>query len=112
MGQVHLPDLARTRPGKRPSLVPEELVLHEPFRNCRAIQCHKRLLPPRRQVVDRQRKQLFSRPAFTQQQASRVRGRHLLNLLAYFPDRGMFPNNSRKSVARGVFLAQQQIFPQ
>ncbi len=112
MRQVHLPDLACTRPGERSSFVPEEFVLHQPFRDGRAIQRHKRLLPPRRQVVNRQGEQLFSRPAFSQQQASRIRRRHFLNLLAHFSDGRMFAYDSRKSIARGVFLAQQQIFPQ
>ena len=46
--QVHLPDLARARPGERAALVPKEFVLHQSFWNCRAIQRHERVIPPRR----------------------------------------------------------------
>ena len=56
MRQIHLADLARARARERPSLVPEQLIFHKPFRNRRAIQRHKRFLAPRRKMMDRQRK--------------------------------------------------------
>ena len=112
MCQIHLPDLAGARPRECAALVPKEFVLHQSFWNCRAIQRHERVIPPRRQVMNRQREQLFSCPAFPQQQAGRIRRRYFLNLLAYFPDGRMLAHDARESVARRVFLAQQQVLPQ
>ena len=67
--------------------MPEQLVFHQPFGNRRAIQRHERLLPPRRQMMNRQRKQFFSGAAFAQQQTGRVRRRDFLDLLADLADR-------------------------
>src|SRR5579872_1558246 len=111
MRQVQLAHFARTRTGKRSALMTKQLVLHQSFRNRRAVQRYKGLLAPLRKVVHGTRKQLFARSALSQEQNSRIRRRHFLNLLADLPNSRVFADNARKPVPRRILLAQQQIFP-
>ena len=64
--QIHFSHFARGRTRERALFVPKQLVFHQSFRDRRAIQCHKRLLPPRRQMMDRKGEQFFPRSAFAQ----------------------------------------------
>src|SRR5438477_2654549 len=75
----------------------------------RTIQRHERLLPSRREMMNRQRKQFLSRAAFAQQQAGGVRRRDFLDLLADLADRLMFSHDPREAVAHRVLRTQQQI---
>src|SRR5579859_566178 len=111
MRQVQLAHFARTCARERAAFVPKKLVLHQSFGNRRAIQRHKRLLAPRRKMMQRSRKKFFSRPAFSQKQNGGIRRRYFLDLLADLPDGRVFTQNAWKSVPRGVFLAEQQVFP-
>ena len=107
--QVHFAHFARTRSRERALLVSEQLVLHQPFRNRRAIQRHERLFAPRRQMMNRERKQFFPRAAFPQQQARRIGCRHFLDLLTHFLNGSVLSHNARKPIPRRVFRPQQQI---
>src|SRR2546430_4338566 len=103
MRQVHLPDLARTRSRECAALVPEEFVLNQTSGNCSAIQRHKRVIPPRRQVMNREREQFLARPALPEQPAARIRSSDFLDVLADFSNGSMFGYDARESVARRIF---------
>ena len=109
MRQIHLSHFARGRSRICALFMTEQLVFHQPFRNRRTIQRHERLLPSRREMMNRQRKQFLSRAAFAQQQAGGVRRRDFLDLLADLADRLMFSHDPREAVAHRVLRTQQQI---
>ena len=112
MRQFHLADLARARAGVGAALVSEELVFDQPFGNGGAVQGHKRLLGARAEVMDGAREKFLAGAAFAQQQNRGIGGGHALRHLARFLHGGMLADDAREAVARGVFLAQQQIFAQ
>ena len=58
------------------------------------------------------REKFFAGAALAQKQNGRIGGGNALHDLARFLHRGMFADDARKSVALGIFLAQQQIFAQ
>src|SRR5207249_9565804 len=110
MRQVHLPDLARTRSRECAALVPEEFVLHQAFGNCSAIQRHRRVIPPRRQVMNREREQFLAGTALPEQQAGRIRRRDFLNLLTHFSkgQKSTRLNSSHVSISYAVFCLKKK----
>ena len=66
----------------------------------------------RAEVMDRAGKEFLAGAAFAEQQHGGIGGGHALHHLARFLHGGMFADDARKTVPRGVFLAQQQIFAQ
>src|SRR5882672_8301714 len=98
MGQVHFPDFTRASSGEGSALMPEQLVLDQPFRNRSAVQGHKRLLASIRQMMNRAREQLLAGAAFAQQQRGGIGRSDTLNLLADAANGSVFANNAGKSV--------------
>src|SRR6267378_5261713 len=112
MGQVHFPDFTRASSGEGSALMPEQLVLDQPFRNRSAVQGHKRLLASIGQMMNRAREQLLSRATLAQQQRRGIGRSDALDLLADPANRSVLANDAGKSVTRCVLLAQQQILSQ
>jgi hypothetical protein len=72
--------LDATAPGKSSPLVPEQITLHEPGRNRRAIQPHERVIPARTVVVDQAGDEFLAGPGFAHQQDGGVGVSHHLRL--------------------------------
>ena len=112
MRELKFSDFSRACTRKGAALVSEKLVFHQPFGNRRAIQRDKGMIGARTQVMDRACEKLFSRAAFAEKQHCRIRRRHALRHLARVFHRGVFSDDTRKSVMRRVFFTQEQIFSQ
>src|ERR1700686_477089 len=112
MRQIHLADFARPSAGKRAAFVAEQFVFDQSFGNRRAVQSHKRLLPSVRQVMDGAREELLAGAAFAEEQSGRIGSGYALHLLADPANGGMLADNARKSIARSVLFAKQQILAQ
>ena len=110
--QLHFADLARAGARVGPALVAEEFVLHQPLRNCGAIQSHKWLFAPRRKMMNSAGKEFFARAAFAQQQDGGIGCGHALDLVAGFLHGSVFAEDAREAIARGILLAEQEVFAQ
>src|SRR4029077_9589897 len=73
------------RPREAPPHVPEQMALHQPLRNRRAVQRHQRPVPPRALRVDRPRDQLLARPRLPRDAHIGIPRRHLLDLRQHSP---------------------------
>ena len=109
MGQIKLPNFARPGSCEGAALVAEQLVFHQALGDGGAIQRDKGMIAALRQVMNGASEKLLARAAFAEEQNGGIGDGNALNLLAGFTDGGVFPDDARKPVACGVFLAQEQV---
>ena len=112
VGEIHLADFAGAGSGEGAALVAEEFVFDQAFGDGGAVQCDEGLLAARREMVDGAREEFLAGAAFAEEQNGGVGGGDFLNLLAEFADGGVFAEDAREAVARGIFFAEDEIFAQ
>src|SRR5260370_30580668 len=109
MCEIHLADFAGAGSGECAALVTEQLVLHQSFGDCRAVQGDKRLLAARGQMMDRAGKQLLARTAFPEEQRCGISRGHALNLLSDLADGTMLAYHAGESATRRELCTEQQV---
>src|SRR5207244_1969696 len=101
--------LARLRPGESALFVPEELALHQVFRDRCAIDLYQRPVLARGMEVDRARDQVLADPAFAGEQNGGARGADTFDGREDLLHRRAAPNDVVELVTAAQFFLQLAI---